>query len=245
MSATYVLRNALAAGLCLSSALLCSAALAVETAPSSPTPFNAAGQLGQRCLRIYIPGVPCPGSGSSRPRPFPRPRPSVSDLGKFSSLLISGSLDRLLPLQTGQQRFLIDPRWHEGKKVAPGSIEVRVGQTVLSDCNGVAFAGSFKAVSSVRSERYQFWSFESGGLMSTLKLCPDSARHERLVWMSGKPAQIPWRGRAKVIDLPEGWTLQWRRQGGGSPGPWINAHSLQSRLSSSGAPSLQPLQDSI
>ena len=209
MSATYVLRNALAAGLCLSSALLCSAAKAVETAP------------------------------------FPRPRPSGSDLGKFASLLISGSLDRLHPLEKGQQRFLIDPRWHEGKKVAPGSIEVRVGQTVLSDCNGVAFAGSFKAVSFVRSERYQFWSFESGGLMSTLKLCPDSARHERLVWMSGKPAQIPWRGRATVIDLPEGSTLQWRRQGGGSPGPWINARSLQSHLSSSGAASPQLLQGSI
>jgi hypothetical protein len=81
--------------------------------------------------------------------------------------------------------------------------------------------------------------------MSTLKLCPDSARHERLVWMSGKPAQIPWRGRAKVIDLPEGWTLQWRRQEGGSPGPWINARSLQSRLSSSGAASPQLLQGSI
>ena len=209
MSATYVLRNALAAGLCLSSALLCSATKAVETAP------------------------------------FPRPLPSGSDLGKLASLLISSSLDRLHPLEKGQQRFLIDPRWDEGKKVAPGSIEVRVGQTVLSDCNGVAFAGSFKAVSSVRSERYQFWSFESGGLMSTLKLCPDSARHARLVWMSRKPAQIPWRDRATVIDLPEGSTLQWRRQGGGSPGPWINARSLQSRLSSSGAPSPRPLQGSI
>ena len=75
MSAKYVLRSALAAGLCLSSALLGSAAFAGETAP------------------------------------FPRPRPSVSDLGKFSSLLISGSLDRLHPLGKGQQRFLIDPRW--------------------------------------------------------------------------------------------------------------------------------------
>ena len=96
---------------------------------------------------------------------------------------------------------------------------MRVAQTVLSDCNGVAFAGSFTPVSSVRSDRYQFWSVESGGLMSTLKLCPDSARHERLVWMSGKPAQIPWRGCATVIDLPEGSTLQWRRQGGAALGP--------------------------
>ena len=210
MSVPYVLCNALAAGLCLSSALLGSAAKAVETAPSPAPSFSAAGQLAT-----------------------------------FASLLISGSLDRLHPLGNGQQRFLIDPRWHEGKKVAPGSIEVRVGQTVLSDCNGVAFDGSFKPVNSVRSERYQFWSFESGGLMSTLKLCPDSARHERLVWMSGKPAQIPWRGRVTVIDLPAGSTLQWRRQGGGSPGPWINARSLQSRLSSSGAASPRPLQGSI
>ena len=210
MSAPHVLRNALAAGLCLSSVLLGSAALAVEAAPSPAPSFSAAGQLGT-----------------------------------FASLLISGSLDRLHPLEKGQQRFLIDPRWDQGRKIAPGQIEVRVGQTVLSDCNGVAFAGSFKPVSSVLSERYQFWSFESGGLMSTLKLCPDSARHERLVWMSGKPAQIPWSGRATVIDLPEGWTLQWRRQGGGSPGPWINVRSLQSRLSSSGAASPQPLQGSI
>ncbi|UPM50335.1 ecotin family protein [Synechococcus sp. A10-1-5-1] len=237
MSAPNLLRNALAACLCLSSALLGSAALAGETAPSSPTLFKALGQLGQRCLRIDIPGFPCPGVGSSWPRPVPRPHPSGSDLGKFASLLISGSLDRLLPLETGAQRFLIDPRWDQGKKVALGSIEVRVGQTLLSDCNGLAFAGAFKPVSSVRSERYQFWSFQSGGLISTLRACPDATRYERLVWMSGKPAQIPWSGRATVIDLPEGWTLQWRRQGGSSPGPWINIRSLQTRLSSSGAAS--------
>jgi len=245
MSAPNLLRNALAAGLCLSSALIGSAALAGETAPSSPTAFKALRHLGERCLKISIPGVPCPGLQPSRPRPVPRPRPSGSDLGKFSSLLISGSLGRLLPLETGAQRFLIDPRWDQGKKVTPGSIEVRVGQTLLSDCNGLAFAGSFKPVSSVRSERYQFWSFQSGGLISTLRACPDATRHERLVWMSGKPAEIPWSGRATVIDLPEGWTLQWRRQGGGSPGPWINIRSLQSPLSSSGAPSEQPLQGSI
>jgi len=221
MSAPNLLRDVLAAGLCLSSALIGSAALAGETAPSSPTAFKALRQLGERCLKIYIPGVPCPGLQPSRPRPVPRP--SVSDLGKFSSLLISGSLGRLLPLETGAQRFLIDPRRDQGKKVTPGSIEVRVGQTLLSDCNGLAFAGSFKPVSSVRSERYQFWSFQSGGLISTLRACPDATRHERLVWMSGKPAEIPWSGRATVIDLPEGWTLQWRCTG---EGRWKTAKPL-------------------
>ena len=77
-------------------------AKAVETAPSPAPSFSAAGQLGERCLRIYIPGVPCPGSGSIRPRPLPLPRPRVSERGRFASLLISGSLDRLLPLETGQ-----------------------------------------------------------------------------------------------------------------------------------------------
>ena len=220
MATSNVLRGALASGLGLMSVLIAASVQAVEKAPVA-------------CLKIYIPGVPCPGLGSSRPRPRPD--------GQFASLFISSQLNTLLPLKEGEQRFLMDPRWEQGKLVAPGVIEVRVGQTVLTDCNGMAFSGSFKPLSSVQSERYQFWRFKSGGLMTTVMACPDSTRHERLVWMSGKPGQIPWSGRATVIDLPEGRTLQWRRIGGS----WINARPLPARLSSSGAPSEQPLPGSL
>ena len=215
MATSNVLRGALASGLGLMSVLIAASVQAVETAPVAAPVFSGADLQGLRCLKMYIPGVPCPGPGSSQPRPRPD--------GQFASLFISSQLNTLLPLKEGEQRFLMDPRWEQGKRVASGVIEVRVGQTVLTDCNGMAFSGSFKPLNSVQSERYQFWRFKSGGLMTTLIACPESTRHERLVWMSGKPGQIPWSGRATVIDLPEGWTLQWRRPGEGS---WTTAKPL-------------------
>ena len=237
MATSNVLRGALASGLGLMSVLIAASVQAVETAPVAAPVFSGADLQGLRCLKMYIPGVPCPGPGSSQPRP----RPTGLEMAQFASQFLSGRLNSLLPLKEGEQRFLMDPRWEQGKRVAPGVIEVRVAQTVLADCNGMAFSGSFKPLNSVQSERYQFWRFKSGGLMTTLIACPESTRHERLVWMSGKPGRIPWSGRATVIDLPEGWTLQWRRIGGA----WINARPLPARLSSSGAPSEQPLPGSL
>lgn len=131
-------------------------------------------------------------------------------------------LNKLLPLPAEQQRYLIQSGIQPGF-VPPGLLELRAGITVFDSCNVFGSDGRLKPDARVQSRGYQFWSVQlaSGhakGLrgvtfFQSLKLCPDQPKMERNVWLPESPVVASQQGKSLVVDLPEGWTLQWRSAG--------------------------------
>ena len=146
--------------------------------------------------------------------------PSNCDVGLGPSrpqLLV----ELLTPLAKGEERFLIP-----ASAGYPGrGIEVRVGRTVMSDCNVVQLAGVLQPVAGRESKHVRFWRLQgkhAGDMMSTLMLCPNRERVERQLWLPGGPIAMASSGQATVVDLPSGWTLQWRTQMVSSSNPEVN-----------------------
>jgi serine protease inhibitor ecotin len=139
-------------------------------------------------------------------------------------------LEQQLPLKPGEQRFVIGShRMNTLNQSYPG-IEVRVGRTVKTDCNGVQLFGQLQPVEGIQAPNARFWRLQgphAGDMASTLMLCPQQTRVERQVWLGRSPVLIPGTGQATVVDLPRGWTLQWRPQGAMPDQPWLSAQPLQ------------------
>ena len=204
--------------LCLGASALIATGLFSVSIPSAAIanePFSANSSVdARRCLKIKIPGVPCPTVNGER---------SDRDL---AGLLLRFHLNKLLPQKVGHERYVINPGLRDGQQFPPTDVEVRVGMKVRSDCNHIALRGALKPFTEVKSDRYQFWSLQgpnAGELISTVMWCADRTTVERQVWLSGPPVVAVWRGQFTVVDLPEGWTLQWRRPGEGS---WTTAKPL-------------------
>jgi len=142
-------------------------------------------------------------------------KPRVSPLPQGSGLaqvLLPQQIQRLeqeLPLAKGEERFVIPA----SAGSAAGGIELRVGRTVKTDCNKVQLAGVLQPVAARESEHYRFFRLQgkhAGGMMSTLMFCPKQELVERQVWLPGGHLSLASTGQATVVDLPSGWTLQWR-----------------------------------
>ena len=117
----------------------------------------------------------CQGRGPSRPSNFSA---SPIDYLGMSQFLVGLQA----PLAKGEERFLIP-----ASAGYPGrGIEVRVGRTVMADCNVVQLAGVLQPVAGRESKLVRFWRLQgdhAGDMMSTLMLCPNRERVERQLWL--------------------------------------------------------------
>ncbi|MFM9041514.1 MAG: ecotin family protein [Vulcanococcus sp.] len=139
--------------------------------------------------------------GPSRPNSF-LPQPLGSRLAPLFAKPQS-------PLAKGEERFVIPA----SAGSAAGGIELRVGRIVKTDCNKVQLAGVLQPVAGRESELYRFFRLQgkhAGDMMSTLMFCPKQELVERQVWLPGGHLSLASTGQATVVDLPSGWTLQWR-----------------------------------
>ncbi len=143
----------------------------------------------------------------------PRPR----------SQIVRCELHKLLPEHPDQQRYLIQSLSQPGF-VPPGSLELRAGITTTDNCNRFGSQGRLKPDARVQSKGHQFWSVQlaSGqdrglsevSFFQTIMLCPNHPKVERHVWLPGSPVVVSQRGgQSLVVDLPQGWILQWRPLG--------------------------------
>lgn len=139
-------------------------------------------------------------------------------------------LEQQLPLKPGEQRFVIDPSTMTDVSKGFQALEVRVGRTVKTDCNGVQLFGQLQPVEGIKVPNTRFWRVQgphAGKVASTLMLCPQQTVVERQVWLGRSPVLIPATGQATVVDLPSGWTLQWRPQGAMPDQPWFSVQPLE------------------
>ena len=157
-----------------------------------------------------------PGCGPGQPE---RPRLGLPLEPKGLLKLIS---NRELPQRATDNRFLISTEWINGRRVPPASIEVRVSQELLVDCNIHQLQGSLEPATPSSNHRghYSFWRVsERRGAITTMMACPPNEPQRRLrVYLNqGQPTVIAWNGRTTVVDLPKGWALEWRRAGSLEP----------------------------
>ena len=120
------------------------------------------------------------------------------------------------PLRRGDQRFLINPLTPGDRPTQSSAIEVRISRMMEVDCNLIQISGSFQP-STTSSTPHSIWRLSDKiETISTAMGCPidEPLRLIPITMNHGEPSVIPWNGRNPVvIDLPEGWTLQWRKAG--------------------------------
>ena len=169
-----------------------------------------------------------------------KPRFSPLPLGSgLAQVLLRQQIQRLeqqLPLAKGEDRFVIPASAGYPSR----GIEVRVGTTVMADCNKVVLRGELQPVVGRDSKHYRFWRLQgkhAGDMISTLMGCRTPERVERQLWLPRGSIAMASTGQATVVDLPSGWTLQWRAKMVVPSNPQVN--TLPERWGS-----LQPLKAS-